>query len=856
MPHFAVVVGAVMLGATIPGFAAASIADASDLTFVGADQEPRVVALDLHAGKPEAGSKGSTLQGDLRPLLRNNGDSKLQVRIRYARDAAAGVETLPSGGKVVTWGTESRMAPSRLDALGARLMPLISGGRVASGEQASLQVRRVTRVLARLGGVPNRELTRKRLFTLSATLRRAFTGGVTAAETAAVARALRRIFRKGGMRVDRVDAAGLQQVLERLARHATEGRATATDARRLLAEFDRLFSQSRYPVVLPKDARQLPLHFTLPASEQPKALDGTLIVDSFKTGGARPIEQVTLAIAGQAEAIGDVRSQPSKVIIQADRGCIWPFACPGTQDADVRLVGSGVAQLLSDLRAAGDAAPAVRVAHTDGQEVMASLVDLKADGVDPELASGRIVLDADPPAGKLAGDISLSSFAPESPVIGVEAHSHVWIGWAIVLIFVGIVFAGWLLQHYGLDRQRNLIRGWLREAVAEYDRARDLNEFGDEKLIWEPEIELPLEDDPQWTYFRKLETARSIYTAARWARNDADLEEVQVATAALTERVTIWLATVKLARQLTEVNGEHRPNRVKKDWPDTQTARHTGVLLHSMKRAPNDAAAGRSMIVALGRQVLWHRAYAQTWDLMNELERRDPTPQGARNVDIDIVDKDLKAPAMRTAEEQDGLEVAIRSLHEELTAIAVPEAGSTSKTPPLEMRPTPDVARLEEDLAAMELYRHAPATAMTQMMINRMVSAETQTVAAAAGSAASAAGPPAPAAAHHQDGLFRRLTNPTVRRFERLSGSKRMWKLWGRDLAVTLVILLLTSLVYLFAKYGDTWGSLADLGTAFLAGFAGHAAVKWAALPLYRSVRMRTAAAPAAKDAGLSPAAQ
>jgi hypothetical protein len=60
------------------------------------------------------------------------------------------------------------------------------------------------------------------------------------------------------------------------------------------------------------------------------------------------------------------------------------------------------------------------------------------------------------------------------------------------------------------------------------------------------------------------------------------------------------------------------------------------------------------------------------------------------------------------------------------------------------------------------------------------------------------------------------------------------------DFIQTLVILTLASLAYFFAKYDDTWGSVADVATALLAGFVGQVTVQWALLPIYRSVRLRS----------------
>lgn len=60
------------------------------------------------------------------------------------------------------------------------------------------------------------------------------------------------------------------------------------------------------------------------------------------------------------------------------------------------------------------------------------------------------------------------------------------------------------------------------------------------------------------------------------------------------------------------------------------------------------------------------------------------------------------------------------------------------------------------------------------------------------------------------------------------------------DLLMSAAILLATSLLYAVTIYGPAWGSIADWASAFGAGFAGQVTVKWALLPIYRSLRLRT----------------
>ena len=60
----------------------------------------------------------------------------------------------------------------------------------------------------------------------------------------------------------------------------------------------------------------------------------------------------------------------------------------------------------------------------------------------------------------------------------------------------------------------------------------------------------------------------------------------------------------------------------------------------------------------------------------------------------------------------------------------------------------------------------------------------------------------------------------------------------ARDAFLTLVILVVSSVLYSATLYTDTWGKPSDWATAFGAGFFGQVSIKWALLPLYRSIRL------------------
>jgi hypothetical protein len=70
-------------------------------------------------------------------------------------------------------------------------------------------------------------------------------------------------------------------------------------------------------------------------------------------------------------------------------------------------------------------------------------------------------------------------------------------------------------------------------------------------------------------------------------------------------------------------------------------------------------------------------------------------------------------------------------------------------------------------------------------------------------------------------------------------------RLQRTDALLSLVVVLLSSILYSATAYNATWGSLVDWATAFGAGFTGQVVIKWALLPIYRSVRLRATPTPA-----------
>jgi hypothetical protein len=589
-------------------------------------------------------------------------------------------------------------------------------------------------------------------------------------------------------------------------------------------------SGSRALTIKKGRTRAVGLRFELPADRPPESLDGDLLVQAVRNG--RVEEQQTVMLHGRPRPVGDVRVEPAKAVLQFDKWCVW-FECPGTEGGAVRLVGTGVPGMLDDLAAVGIGDRWTEVARKDGKMVRMWLRDLKGTS-DPHVATAQLELGDDPPPGAFEGRLPLSLFDAKSPAVATEVRSHLWVGWAVIAVLAGVVVAWMLLHHLALRQRRRLIQGWLQARAKEYvDRSPD-NRLGDgSTLLADLKVVSPLTVDPSWTYADDLGTARRIFTAARWARNDADLDEAQTAAGNLSVQINTWLLAVLQARELWELDTKGKPSRVTRSWEETQTAIHTRALLNRLRGTPVDEPT----LEAVGRQVIWHRAYADAWDLRWRLERH--VPDDVRAIPFDEIDEKLEPPLTRTPEEQAVREVELTRSFIRMKRLAEQTPRVDAPEEPLALTPTADVVAAKLDVEAARVFADAPELAVAQAALNHpdkpVLRHDTP-----------------PHDVHAEDGAMGALGTagipeqaaPAPPASPQLgTGARVLRRLQFVDFMQTLAILTLASLAYFFARYNDTWGSVADVATAFLAGFAGQVVVQWALLPIYRSVRLRSVSA-------------
>jgi len=583
----------------------------------------------------------------------------------------------------------------------------------------------------------------------------------------------------------------------------------------------------------------LHLHFKLPGGEAPDALNGTL---DLEIAGGVTSEQIGVPVSGGLEPLGDVHFEPSTVILRVTRDC--PISCNTKSAGEVRLYGSGVPKLLAYRAAAGEANVATKL-FLGGHAIEAILMNLHADPTQPETAVASVSLASEPGPGKYTGTLLLSRLVPGAPGLPVEVRSRVWVPWAILTILAGVLAAALLYQFLGLRRRKQLLRGALKAVVEnDYVGHRDLNQVegsgGQRQLIWDLYIKCPLTVEKSWEYWGDLKTARNIYTAIHWARNDADLDEAQAATMTLIHDIKSWLLALTEVRGLWELAEE--PHEDEEEWKQTHVCGDTELLLIRARRTPGDALLSSKLIALLGLQTAWHRTVAQAWDLKQSLlDAGGEAGKRAARVDLEALDEGAKPVAERTEDEQDQLDLDLARLYEELLTIRS-EFAPNARLVVLSADREQQSARRRSELeslhssarpeVALANFRASGITALAPVIpeIEGAVAgpAPATSAAAPAPTPADVAPQPPPAPKSKPRAAYDTVrSSATLRWFRRL------------DLLLSFATLVIASIVYVGTIYTDTWGSAADFATAFGAGFLGQVTVKWALLPISQSIRLR-----------------
>ena len=769
---------------------AATTEKAVALELLGPGDKPRTLAL-----RPERTNdpgRSTVLTGSMHLAVRNTGKQAAQLRTRYSAAGLDQLVTVPGSSSTIVAAPPPGSAKERL-------------ARLATGLTTS-DPRKVVRVLRRLGGAPRAESRSRAARRLARAIRAAVAedGSVSAAGAAGVASRLAPLLVAEGSAPPALAGADVRPVLESLG--SPDDLATA------LGRYERAAAQRRYPEVPAGELGSVDLAFELPPGRTPADLSGTLVVEGF--AGAEPTAQatVTATVEAAARPVTGAALEPKKAVVQVTRWCL--FLCGESAEGDeLLLVGAGSGDAVADLKRAG-AQGASAILRTDGgQLVEAAIGPLSANADAPGSVSAPLRLTpSDPAAGKYTGELPLSRFASASPTLPVEVRSRVWFPLTFLLIFAGAFAAALLTHHVALRSRRALIRRYPQRTAAAYAEAASRNVVdGGEHLLEPLDIAFPLEDDEDWEYFADLKTARSVFTAAQWARSDADLDEAETAALRIGLQVTSWRLAFEQVRALHDLAQENHESIGTSGWREQPTAQQTRRLLARVRRDPPTGGPDDPVFAQIARQTRWHTKFAEAWDLWKEAERIAPGEAG--RVKLPELGAQLTPLKDRTDDDQDALEDELGELVRELEEIISRDR-------------MPAPARIVPRAYEIALLRTRVDTLQSGLSGRQLMLTEV-------------AEPTAVPAPQER----RRL--PAMPRVGRANIMRRLRM---RDTLLSLAIVAIASVIHALTEYGPTWGSVHDMAKAFLLGFGAQFAVKWALLPAYRSVRMTAKAADQAPE--------
>jgi hypothetical protein len=582
----------------------------------------------------------------------------------------------------------------------------------------------------------------------------------------------------------------------------------------------------------PGALRQVSMTVTLPPDHEPDALNGTLVLDA-KALHATSSQQLLIPVTAAVAPIGDVRFAPDPAVVQVTRWCLELLPCNTTDVGSVQLYGSGVGSLVAEYEMLGETRLSTKL-RAGSNSVDVELFDLQLNPERPGTATAHLRLGAKPTAGEYMGSIALSPLLPHSPALSISVRSRFMFIWVVLPIFFGVLLAGYFYQQLGLSRRKRLLREMMRHTINdEYCPLASKNKgdgvLGHDTLIWDPKVPCELEDNPDWSYYTELKKPADIYTAIYWARNDADLNEAEAVAVALVRAIKSWLLVLTEVLVLWELIKQARGMQAQ--WDNLKTGWDSRLLISKARHPPRDRKSCDELLEKICQQAEWHRAMAEAWDLRSKLIALPGQPaQDAAAVDLPKVAAEAQPILDRTQEEQDELEQSLERLYAQLADI-LERVNANPATPTIEVAPIGDgTLEVESQRLRHELVSLASPTPLAMASISgayALAGLSGTSSASAAGEAEGAVPikptrarrPPAPPTSSRAFGLVRRL---------RLL-----------DLLMSVLILLATSVIYAATVYSPTWGSPADWGTAFAAGFSGQVVIKWALLPIYRSLRLR-----------------
>ncbi|HEY2718720.1 MAG TPA: hypothetical protein VGI52_03750, partial [Solirubrobacteraceae bacterium] len=233
---------------------------------------------------------------------------------------------------------------------------------------------------------------------------------------------------------------------------------------------------------------------------------------------------------------------------------------------------------------------------------------------------------------------------------------------------------------------------------------------------------------------------------------------------------------------------EDVPDAPGHQWQDSLTVRDSGRLRLALRREPKDVPAADDLIWRVLWQAGWHFGLADAW--------RSSVGVPGEIAEVIALDRALAAKDAfeRTPAECDELALRLDAVRRTLKRPAEPELPMTKADPKVDW---------DVDPAHFKGWAVFDGTEFGRVRAR----------------------------------VERPVWSPPPRTPNRA-------RLSPGDLTWTLLPILFSCLVYTLTIYSRTWGSVKDVLTALAAGVVGKVVIDYAALPLFRSPRLRPSKSP------------
>ncbi len=556
------------------------------------------------------------------------------------------------------------------------------------------------------------------------------------------------------------------------------------------------------PILRPGQLRPLQLEFQLPGAEPASWLDGTLLLRLRKVGRKGTASAPTLVpVKAEFLPLTGITFEPNPLTLQVTGG---DLEGGGT----VNLVGPGVGQLLG--RSPSFEAT-VLVGNDEGSRASVTIDEFRRVG--EGTVAGKLSVDGAEP-GEYTGTLTLGP-GPSAPSLPITLHARLCIFLAIGLILLSSLVGGLLPAFSAIARTRALLRIKLKTAIERLEEQYDIPE-NSPRLLWDMTVTMGQRPwlSRGWRPVAQVDGVAGLYTELRWARSEDELEELGTAVDEAVGEIGRWLLVFERAKKLHALLARPGvPERKGVEWRATEIATGAEEFLDGLSReTPETDKDARALVKKCDDRLQWYALVLEAWTKIASAERDSGLSDTARTA---LGEKDLSpfttvdfpTPAQRAP-----LGARLTRLMREVIALA-PEFDWSADDPSA------------KTLDAFAASATRPGRGYPDLLT-------------------SAGDEPEPLGAEGRLGT------------QKWTGEQTLQGLSALDWLVTGALALGATLAYTVPLYDSTWGTTADLLAALAAGFGTQVVVRWAAMPIFRSIRTSKADSDAGKtmpEEGLEP---